>query len=68
MYTFEVTIDDVINVFIRNGRPVSDSVAMDILDDLALELVEEAALQGEDLDEQTELAYIEIERQLFDKA
>ena len=64
-YAFEVTVDDVINVFIRNQRPVSDSVAMDILDDLVLELVEEAALQGEDLDEQTELAYQEIERQLF---
>lgn len=68
MYAFEVTVDDVINVFIRNGRPVSDSVAMDILDDLALELVEEAALQGENLEEQTEYAYQEIERQLFDKS
>lgn len=64
-YAWEVTIDDIINVFIRNQLPVSDSVAMDILDDLDLFLIEKAVLYGNDLDEQTEYAYQEIERQLF---
>ena len=64
-YAFEVTVQDIINIYKQRGTTVSPTIAEAVFDDLEMELIEEAALQGEDLDEQTELAYEEIKRQLF---
>ena len=61
---FGIGSDDVIAVALRRGQPLSDEQAEAWFDDLDQEAVEEAALEGSDLDEQTDLAFDEIERQL----
>lgn len=73
MYAFEVTQDDVANVLRANaprmgagqGRAI-DSVAADAFNGLDFGAVEAAALGGDSMDEQTQAAYAEIERQLVD--
>jgi hypothetical protein len=65
MYAFEVTIDDILNVYQERGTKVSVSLAQAVMDDLDFDLIEEAALLGDDIEEQTDFAYEEIKRQLF---
>jgi hypothetical protein len=65
MYAFEVTIDDILNVYQERGTKVSVSLAQAVMDDLNFDLIEEAALRGADIEEQTDFAYEEIKRQLF---
>lgn len=70
---FEVTEDDVANVLSSNqlGTPLQpgqtiESLAEEHFPNLDFELIEEAALMGDDLDEKTDYANDEIARQLRD--
>ena len=61
---FGISSDDVIAVALRRGKPLNDEQAEAWFDDLDHDEIEGAALEGVDLDEQTDLAFDEIERQL----
>ena len=61
---FEVTPDDVLNVVRRLGKKISWDKCEEIHDELDHELVEHEALKVNTLEEQTEAAYQEIERQI----
>lgn len=68
---FEPTEEDVHNVLSSNSLAVANtngksfaSMAAEIFPSLDFEKIEEAALLGDGLDEQTDLAYDEIARQL----
>ena len=68
---YEVTEEDVENVLRSNALAVAntngksfESMANELLGHLDLDLVEQAALYGDDLDEQTDYANDEIARQL----
>jgi len=75
-YAFETTIDDVLNVvhkmcFKANGDQIhkmcfkaNGDQIHEIFDNLDQDKVEMAALKGDDMDEQIDLAYIEIEEQI----
>lgn len=63
-YAWEVTVEDVQNVFNSNGMHVTEQYAENVLNDLCLFRVAKAAMYGDDMDEQTKYAYAEIERQL----
>lgn len=68
---YEVTEEDVENVLRRNSLRVSntkgkpfEAMASEIFEHLDVSLIEDAALKGDDLNEQTDYAYDEITRQL----
>lgn len=71
---FQISSDDVITVLRRRSLHVAntnghsfESMAEEILDDLDTDRIEFAALRAStDLDEQTDAALDEIERQLID--
>ena len=65
--TFEVTVDDVLNVVHRLGKKVTDLKAEELFDDLDQFKIEIQALSVNELDEQINLAYAEIEKQIKDK-
>lgn len=60
---YEISDEDIRNVV---GRSLSDKEVDKILEQLDLDKVEEAALMGDAIDEQTDYAYDEIRRQLND--
>ena len=63
--SWETTKDDVANVVLQRMKVCASQEAIDgIHDKLNLFLIEEAALCGVDLEEQTEYSYQEIERQI----
>ncbi|MBV7542186.1 hypothetical protein [Acidovorax sp. sic0104] len=71
---YEPTVEDVENVLRSNSLAVAnakgksfDSMANEIHGDLDFDLVEQAALTGDDLDEQTDYANDEIARQLRER-
>jgi hypothetical protein len=59
MYAFEVGVDDLMGIL-----GCSEEKAAYYIDVLDMDAVEEAALHGDDIDEQTNYAYDEIRRQL----
>lgn len=68
---YQVTEDDVENVLRSNALSVAntmgksfESIANEIFGNLDFDLIEQAALFGDDLDEQTDYANDEIARQL----
>jgi len=61
---WETTLEDVQNVIARMGKLAPNRTADDIMSDLDINLVECSALCGMDIDEQTEYAYNEIEKQI----
>lgn len=61
---FEVTPDDVENVFIRNNISASPEKISDAFDSLDYDEVERAALSEIDFDDQVTAALLEIENQL----
>lgn len=68
---FEVTEMDVENVLRSNSLAVAntngksfESIANEVFGNLDFDLIEQAALYGDDLDEQTDYANDEIARQL----
>ena len=61
---FEITNDDVENVLSRNNVKSNTILVKSIFDILDHGLIEKAALYGDDIEEQTEYAYKEIESQL----
>ena len=70
-YAYEPTEEDVANVLSSNALVVANtdgqsfaSMASELFADLDLDLVEQAALYGDDLDSQTDYANDEITRQL----
>lgn len=65
-FAFGISEDDIIAVAERNGVEIDDAVASKWIVLLDMKKVENAALMGHDLEDQTEGAYIEIERQLDD--
>lgn len=62
--TWETTIDDVLNVIHKMGRKATSDQVETIFDSLDHFNIEAAALQANDLNAQTDLAYAEIERQI----
>lgn len=68
---YQATEDDVENVLRSNGLAVAntkgksfESIANEVFGDLDFDLIEQAALLGDSLDEQTDFANDEIARQL----
>lgn len=61
---WETTNDDVKIVLDRHNVKVSEERLNEIGDMLNMDEIESAALYGDDMDEQTERAYEEIEKQL----
>lgn len=61
---FEVTADDVFVVLSAAGVDTTLDACESVIDTLDLADVEQAALYGDDLDEQTEFAHQEIRDQL----
>lgn len=62
-YAFEVTIDDIQIVFAKHNILLSDQEASEVLDALDLDAVESAALIYDDMNDQTDAAHREIEKQ-----
>ena len=60
---FEITEEDIQNVLTRNKAEGNPNAILDLLDMAA---IEKAALYGDDIDDQTEYAYQEIEKQLHE--
>ena len=68
---FEVTTQAVVNVlrsnrgrFITSNGKSTEAVANEAFEDLDVDLIVQAALFGDDMDEQVDFAYDEIARQL----
>jgi hypothetical protein len=61
---WEVTPDDVFNVLVRMGLNPSLAEVNDILNKLDCEAIEENALHGYEMDDQTAYAYEEIQTQI----
>lgn len=64
---FGISVDDIKTVASeRLGVQLSDERAEDLFDDINGRAVELAAMHGDEMDEQTEYAHIEIKEQLID--
>ena len=63
---FGITVDDVLAVALRRGVHLSDVDADQWFEEIDEDLVEYAAMQANDMDDQTELAHAEIEKQLVE--
>jgi hypothetical protein len=70
---FEVTVEDVVTVlrsnrgsFMSTEGKSTEAVARESFEDLDFDLVVQAALFGDDMDEQVDFAYDEIARQLIE--
>ncbi|MBI6727140.1 hypothetical protein YA0089_26360 [Pseudomonas viridiflava] len=64
---FGISVDDIKTVASeRLGVELSDERAEDLFDDINGRAVELAALHGDEMDEQTEYAHVEIKEQLID--
>lgn len=61
---FEITVEDVMQVCSENDKEVSYEEAEKLYDQLDLVKVTEAALHGDEMEQQTDYAYEEIKRQL----
>jgi len=61
---FEITPDDVYIVALCMGKKIDEDKCEEIHDELDHELVEHEALKALDMEQQTEAAYQEIERQI----
>lgn len=61
---FEITQEDVENVLQQHGVAFTEQEAQELFDELDHGSVEQAALYGNDMDEQTNYAYVEIWNQL----
>lgn len=64
---WETTLEDVENVLRRMGRNLRPESVRVLYEDLDQAAIEKAALYGDSMEEQTEYAYDEIERQLEGK-
>lgn len=64
---WETTEDDVLNVIHNMGRKATSEKIQEIMDDLDNFSIEDAALNGDSMDEQTKYAYEEIKRQITEK-
>lgn len=62
-YAFEITLDDIQIVFANHNISLSDQEAAEVLDVLDLDAVESAALIYDDMNDQTDAAHREIEKQ-----
>jgi ribosomal protein L12E/L44/L45/RPP1/RPP2 len=61
---FGISDDDIIAVALNRGVIFDDTRASALFRDLDHDSIEDAALQADDMDEQTTLAFAEIDRQL----
>lgn len=61
---FGVSSDDVLLVAHRSGLNITDELAQEWFDELDHGAVEKSALYGQDMDQQTDYALDEIQRQL----
>jgi hypothetical protein len=61
---WETTSDDVLNVIHKMGRKATSDTVETIFDSLDHFEIEHSAMQANDLETQTEYAYVEIERQI----
>lgn len=63
---FGISEDDVLAVAMQAGQILSEARASEIFDELDEDLVEDAALYFDEMDEQTNAAHDEIRRQVID--
>lgn len=63
---WETTTDDILNVIHELGKKSDTDKVEEIYNELDLYIIEDAALQGNDIEEQTNYAYDEIKRQIVD--
>ena len=63
---FGISEDDVLAVALQAGQILSEARASEIFDELDEDLVEDAALYFDEMDEQTNAAHDEIRRQVID--
>ena len=62
---WETTVDDILNVFRKMGHEGTEEQARQILDNVIdFDRVEQAALCGDEMDDQVEYAYADIEEQI----
>lgn len=61
---WETTTDDVLNVIHSIGKKATGDKVQEILDNLDQFSIEDAALNGDSMDEQTKYAYEEIKNQI----
>lgn len=61
---WETTPDDILNVIHDMGKKAGPDKVHEILDNLDQFKIEDAALYGDDMDEQTNYAYEEIKKQI----
>lgn len=61
---FEISSDDIVAVALRRDVKISYDRAKDLFNDLDMDAIEDEALQADNMDDQTELAFAEIDRQL----
>jgi hypothetical protein len=67
-YGFQVSCGDVLETIHNNNiHSISEEQAADILTLLNTDKIEQAALKGNDMDEQIDYAYCEIWQQICDK-
>lgn len=64
---FGISSDDVLLVAHRNGLNISDEQAQEWFDGLDHDAVEKSALYGQGMDQQTDYALDEVQRQLEDQ-
>lgn len=64
---WETTTEDVLNVIHDMGRKATSEKVEEIMEELDQFSIEDAALNGDSLDEQTRYAYEEIKRQIIEK-
>jgi ribosomal protein L12E/L44/L45/RPP1/RPP2 len=64
IYGFEITTEDVATVLTQMGAQKDPQTVSQLFERLDACQVEKAALHGQDIDEQTEYAYQEIQDQL----
>ena len=64
---WETTDEDIINVINDMDKKASEDKVHEILNNLNQFNIEDAALNGDDIDEQTKYAYKEIKKQIIEK-
>ena len=64
---WETTTDDVLNVVHQLGKKIDGDTCHTILEELDQFAIENAALNGDDIDEQTQYAYDEMKMQIHEK-
>lgn len=65
---WETTADDILNVVHQMGKKANTAAIEHIMENLDHFKIEDAALKSNDIDEQTNLAYEEIKRQIIEES